>query len=253
MIKKINIALRELNIKDKPIVVYSAMFPFVRAIQKDPQCFCDDLIEVLINNSATLFMPTFTDGFKNGSCNLDLEKSTTGTLTEIFRQKKEVKRTLSAFFSFGVIGKSQKEIISLKPKHAWGKGSLYEWFEQNDAQIITIGTHPTHCSFTHRVEWLCKDVIKYRHNKEFEGTIIRDGEKIPLKETLYVRNLSPSPKNDWKWAINDFVKAGMKIIDIDGIKISCINAKTKINLLVPMVRKDPLILITNKDDFKSFY
>lgn len=249
MISRINKALEELNLKNRPVVVYSAIFPFMRFIQNNPQSFCDDLIEVLAANSATLFMPAFTDGFKNGFCNLDEEKSTTGVLTEIFRQKKGVKRTLSAFFSFSVLGKSQKETISLRPKHAWGEGSLYEWFEQNDAYIVTIGTHPTHCSFTHRAEWLCKDIIPYRYDKKFEGTIIRNGQEIFIEEILLVRNLDPSPVNDWTWATKDFLNAGMNLFEIDGIKISSISAKAKMDIIVPMVKKDPLALIKNKNDF----
>lgn len=251
MLEKINSTLKELKLQDKPIVVYSAMFPFMRYMQNNPQDFCGELIEILINNSASVFMPTFTNGFKDGFCNLDTEKSTTGSLTEIFRKRDSVKRTLSAFFSFGVIGEAQKETVNLKAKHAWGEGSLYEWFEQEDAQILTIGTHPTHCSFTHRAEWHCKDTIPYRYDKTFEGTVIRDGEKIHLTETLLVRNLNPSPINDWTWAVNDFINDGMKIISVNNIQISKISAKKKMDILFPMVKKDPLVLIKNKDDFSN--
>ena len=230
MIKKINSVLRELKIQDKPIVVYSAIWPFVHVMKDNPQEFCDKLIEILQENSETLFMPTFTDGFKDGICNLDTEKSTTGILTEIFRQKNDVKRTISAFFSFGVYGKDANETAALRPKEAWGGGSLYEWFEHNDAQIITIGTHPTHCSFTHRAEWLTKDIIKYRYNKEFKGQIISNKQTIDITETLLVRNLDPSPRNDWKWATNIFIKNGMNIIDVDGIQISSMSAKTKMDI-----------------------
>jgi aminoglycoside N3'-acetyltransferase len=255
MIEIIKKSIKELlKDNDKPIVVYSAIWPFLKLANMPPRDFCEELINILVqtaDNRYSVFMPAFTGGFNNGVCNLDAEKSLTGALTEEFRQRKDVRRTVSAFFSFGVYGKDAEEAISLKPKNAWGEGSLYEWFEINDAQIITIGTHLTHCSFTHRAEWLMKHLINYRYVKELQGNIIHEGKQFELKETLFVRNLNPSPVNDWTWAVNDFVNNGMKIISIDGIQISRMSAKKKLDILVPMIEKDPLVLLKNKNDFKQ--
>lgn len=87
--------LRDFN---KTIVVYSAIFPFAKLIKEDPKKYCLGLIDILKYNTDSLFMPTFTNGFTNGVCNLDKEKSTTGALTEIFRTLKNTKRTFCPFF-----------------------------------------------------------------------------------------------------------------------------------------------------------
>lgn len=246
--KTIKDLLKDFN---KNVVVYSAIFPFVKLIKNKPEEFCNDVLDILINNSSTLFLPTFTSGFKNGLCNLDGEPSSTGVLTEIFRKRDEVQRTFCPFFSFGVFGECANETIVLRPIEAWGKGSLYEWFYNNKVTILTLGTHPTHCSFTHYAEWLMKDLITYRYDKSFEGKITYNGKTEDCKTALFVRNLDPSPMNDWTWAINEFLNAGMKMEEFQGIKISAINAKNKIDALLPLIEKDPYCLISNSELFKN--
>jgi aminoglycoside N3'-acetyltransferase len=242
-----------LSDKSRHIVVYSAIWPFARGIKASQQDFCKSLIDILIDRSKTLFMPTFTNGFVNGVCDLDHTPSTTGVLTEIFRNTPGVRRTVCPFFSFGVFGENTNETVQLRPQNAWGEGSLYEWFDDNNAYILTLGTHPTHCSFTHRAEWLCRNIIKYRYEKKFSGQIVHEGDKFDFQEILFVKNLQPSPKNDWTWAVDEFIKGGMEIVEVDGIKISLMKAKKKLEILVPMINSDPLVLIKNKDDFKAIY
>lgn len=234
---------------NKNIVIYSAVYPFVNFMNGNPVSFCNDVIDIFTQNADTVFMPTFTDGFTNGICNLDKEKSLTGALTEIFRNTEGVKRTFCPFFSFGVYGKYQKETVALRPKEAWGSGSLYEWFYNNDVTIVTFGTHLTHCSFTHYAEWLMRDKITYRYNKDFSGKIILDGQEENCKTTLFVRQLNPSPHNNWMWAIPNYLSVGMNILDFHGIQISAISARNKIDCLLPLVEKDNYCLIDNKESF----
>lgn len=244
----INELLKDFN---KTIVVFSAIYPFAKMIKTSPTQFCNELIDILKNNSTSLFMPTFTNGFKEGICNLDTEASSTGALTEIFRQSKNVKRTFCPFFSFGVYGDVQEETTALRPKEAWGSGSLYEWFFNNEVTILTLGTHLTHCSFTHYVEWLMKEKITYRYQKDFSGKIIINNKEENCNTTLLVRQLDPSPINDWTWAVDTYINAGMKIVDYNGIKISAINAKNKILSLIPLIEKDNYCLIQNPELFKK--
>ncbi len=250
MLERIKQTLQEFAIKDKPLVVFSAMFPFMRYLGGNADGFCTELIDILQENSASLFMPTFVS-FSGDVCNLDTEVSTTGALTEIFRKRSDTERTLSAFFPFSVSGDDRDEVCALEPADAWGDSSLYEWFEQNDAYILTLGCHTTHCSFTHRVEWLCKEIITYRYDKDFVNKIIYKGKERLLNERLFVRQLEPEPVNDWTWATNTFLRNGMQIVNIEGIKLSLMNAKNKIETLLPLVKADPLVLLKNKEDFSG--
>lgn len=238
----------------RPVVVFSAIWPILRAAKLKPEDTCNEIIKILeeLPNSPTILMPTFTNGFNNGECNLDTEPSSTGALTEFFRVKENTRRTACPFFPFSASGSKANEIFQLRPKDAWGEGSLYEWIYNENAEIVTIGTHPTHCSFTHYAEWLLKEKIPYRFSKEFSGKVIHEGKEEDLSTSLYVRKYEPAPAiNDFTFLLNDFVSAGMKIETVDGIAVSAIDAKAKINVALQAMDKDNLALITNKDDFRN--
>lgn len=237
---------------DKAYVIYSAMWPLSLATHLPTEQISNLLLQELVYQlkpNQTLLMPTFTHGFVDGCCNLDTEKSTTGILSESFRNLKETKRTCSAFFSFGVLGADADSLIKLRPEHAWGEGSLYEWMHYNDAQIVTFGTHPTHCSFTHRAEWLSKDIVSYRMEKSFSGKIIKDDVQSDLTETLYVRQYNPTPKNDWTWLETEFMQSGMKVYSCNGVKVTSMSAKKKMEIILPHIKKNPLCLLKNPNEF----
>jgi aminoglycoside N3'-acetyltransferase len=73
----------------------------------------------------------------------------TGVISESFRQRPDARRSRSAFFSFAMTGPDRDDLVALMPREAWGEGSLYHWMLAADTQIVTIGIHPTHCSFSH--------------------------------------------------------------------------------------------------------
>jgi aminoglycoside N3'-acetyltransferase len=237
--------------KDQPIVVYSALWPLERAYKTAAGDLCRLLSELLLElaGERNLLFPTFTSGFTGGVCDLDREPSQTGALSEHFRLLPDVRRTVCAFFSFAVHGKDSAELAALRPREAWGEGSLYEWLYQQNARIITLGVHPTHCSFTHYAEWLMRSKIHYRHAKAFSGTIRHEGNTFPLEETLLVRQESPEPINDFTWLLEAYHKHGMMHIAAEGVSFSGIDARTKIDLVTAIVDQDPLALLKNRKDF----
>lgn len=228
-----------------PLVIYSALWPFVRHFKKPEielaQIFIESLLKLYPNR--TLLFPTFTNGFVDGVCDLDATKSTTGILSEEFRETNGVRRTICPFFSFAAIGKHQSELINLKPKLAWGEGSLYEWIYKTNATIITIGLHPTHCSFTHYAEAVNRDLIPYRTTKTFNGKIIHEGKTFDSETTLLVRDLNHKVINDFTWLMDPYLENGMVIKKLEGIGFSAIKAKTKIDLITSYLKKDNLCLI----------
>lgn len=241
---------------DRPIVVFSAMWPLVYALKKNASEITDSVLDALMeskNEQQSLFMPSFTNGFQDGVCNLDTEASSTGVLSEKFKKMNGSKRTISAFFSFVVNGKDSLETTNLRAEEAWGVGSLYEWFHLQDAHIVTIGVHPTHCSFTHRAEWLARDIIKYRYEKSFKGKIICANQELLIQEKLYVRLLKPEVITDWTWLLDLYKENGMNIIKHNNMVFSEMSAKRKMDLIVPILKENPLALVKNKDDLRYLY
>lgn len=238
---------------NKPIVVFSAIWPLARASKLPAEDLCMELSDIFsdVADGRALLMPAFASGFKDGLCNLDTEQSQTGALSEFFRLQKGTRRTICPFFSFAANGKQTDELLKLRPKDAWGAGSLYEWIYNQNASIVTIGVHPTHCSFTHYAEWLMRDVITYRYSKEFSGDVIHEGKRFPLTESLYVRCLEPSAISDFTWLLDVYKKKGMQYTMVDGVALSAIDAKAKIDSITKIMQKDPLALVKNRHDFEG--
>lgn len=236
--------------KKKSIVIYSAIWPLLRLINTSSKNVVTDLCSLILSrfSGRTILMPTFTSGFDQfGLCNIDIAPSQTGALSECFRCLPDVRRTHSAYFSFAVHGPSTETLVALRPNEAWGCGSLYEWLYNQDAAIVTLGLHPTHCSYTHYGEWLNRRVITYRHNKTFSGTLINRGVPSPHTETLFVRNLDPEPINDFTHLLTKFIANGMRVGKPNCYPISCIGAKSKIDVVSSALRENPLALITSKE------
>ncbi len=241
----------------KPIVVYSAIWPLIRAFKHKPEEISKSIIRCLQawTDKTTVLMPTFTNGFENSFCNLDEEPSLTGALSESFRQEPGSFRTKSAFFSFAAKGLQAEFLSQLEPTEAWGAHSLYEWFYKNDAHIITIGLHPTHCSFSHYAEYLRKAQIPYRFDKTFDGDILLRKQRQRLSETLLARCYEPQAvENDFTVMLDNYLTVGkMKLIQTNGIYVSEISARAKIDILTQALDNDPFALVKEKEKMRALY
>ncbi len=237
----------------RPVVIYSALWPFMKALESRakevPHTILNLLIDI-VGPRRSLLMPTFASGYKNGICNLDREPSTTGLLSELFRKLPQTKRSPSAFFSYNILGPQTHEFVSLRPQYAWGESSVYEWMELKNVHFLMLGTHPTHCSYLHRVEWLNREIISYRYNKRFEGVLIREGMEIPMQETLYVRSLNPNVVNDFTVIEDDLRQGGMTVEMLDGIHMAHMMAKDMKKTYMPLLKKDPLLTVRNRAEFE---
>jgi aminoglycoside N3'-acetyltransferase len=238
---------------DRPVVVFSSAWPFLKVMNESNEDGVKKLLDIIIDavGDRGLLMPTFTNGYHGGFCDLNQESSSTGVLSECFRKRSDTLQTLSAFFSFSVLGKIADEVIYLKPRYAWGEGSLYEWMEQRDVCFLLLGTHPTHCSYLHRMEWLARDVINYRFNKEFNGVLIKGGFSIELHETLFVRRMDPPVLHDFTVLLPFLECAGMKKQIVNGISVASYYAKSSMKYLLPAIQKDPYLTVINRYDYEG--
>lgn len=237
------------------IVVYSASWSLARAFGQAPDLVAHSLCDALVEGfpGTTVLMPTFTHGFDaSGLCDLDAEPSSTGLISETFRRRPGARRTRSAFFSFVATGPERDRLVDLAPREAWGEGSLYHWMLATNAQIVTIGVHPTHCSFSHLVEWRHRDRLAYRFNKTFRGRLRHEGREQDWEETLLVRQRDPSPINDFTWLLPQFLAAGMCLDQMGRIAVSSIGAAAKMAVLDRAIAGDPLAMIKNKEQLFAF-
>ena len=237
---------------DRPVVVSAAMWPLLKTMgRKDPGAVYE-VLELLIDlyGQRGLLMPCFSAGFDaQGRCDLDQVPSSTGVLSEAMRGRPGTVRTLSAWFSYLALGPCVQEVAELVPVEAWGAGSLYEWMEDRDVCFLLLGTHPTHCSYLHRLEWLARDVLTYRFNKSISGILVRDGQARQVKETLFVRQLDPVE------AVNDFTKlmpylraGGMREASVAGVSLSAYEARSLLNSVLPAMRADAGLVLRDAEN-----
>lgn len=253
VLSEIAAAIKELVPTDqRPVVVYPSSWPFLRQMGKSDREAVESLVSCTLEalGDRTVLMPTFTRGYSDGLCNLDQEPSITGVMTECFRKRPGVQRTLSAFFSFAVSGDHHPELLELKADHAWGPGSLYQWMEEQDVRFLMLGTHPTHCSYLHRLEWLARDIVTYRYDKSFDGQIIRDGIRHALTETLFVRRLDPPVVMDFTALEPGLREAGMVQRTVAGASLAAYDVGSVLQWVLPLLRRDPWVIVKNRTDYQ---
>ncbi len=239
---------------NRPIVVYAALWPLARALRHPGPDLTKTLLarlQELAGSHRTLMMPTFTGGFQEGFCDLDREPSRTGQLSEAFRASRGVVRTVSAFFSFAVSGPDCDELVALRPKHAWGDGSVVDWMERRDVRFLMLGTHPTHCSYLHRMEWLLHNRIRYRHVKKFAGIVRHRGKDLAIEEQLFVRSLEPNAVNDFTVLKAPLLQAGMRQILVQGASVAAMDAIPMRDTVLALMRADPFVVLRNQQDFAA--
>jgi len=234
----------------RPVVVFAAIWPMARLLRTRDRALPDQLsgrLEAIVGDHRSLLMPNFVPGYTAGLCDLDTSPSATGQLSEAFRLRPGVRRTVSAFFPFAVRGPDADAVIALRPKQVWGDGSLYDWFEQNDVRFLMLGTHPTHCSYLHRMEHLVG--VPYRYGKNLPGTVRHEGRVFELAEELYVRTLNPLALNDFTVLADALRAGGMNTRFIDGLPVSEMGAIAMRDAFLPILQADPLCVVQNRNNF----
>lgn len=236
----------------RPVVVYASAWPFLRQLGRNDRAAVETLLSCALESlgDRTVLMPTFTRGYVDGVCDLDREPSITGAMTECFRVRPGVRRTLSAFFSFSVSGNRHADLLDLRATHEWGPGSCYEWMELEDVHFLMLGTHPTNCSYLHRLEWLARDVIPFRYDKSFEGRLVREGIGFDMTETLFVRRLDPPVIIDFTSLEPGLRDAGMTQRLVAGASIATYDAGAARACVLPMLCRDPWAIVRNRQDYQ---
>lgn len=252
--KPLEAALRPLiGDSDRAIVVFSAIFPFARALGQSGEDASEVVLDALLEiagNDRNLLMPTFTDGFRDGLIDLDKEPGTSGALGNGLLARPSARRTASAFFSYAVLGPDAGYLAALRPRDAWGDDSVYHWMAEIDARCVMLGVPTTKCSFSHYAEWRLRDRIPYRYVKEFHGTMLRDGLEQPLSERLFVRSLDPEAMHHLAPLEPVVEECGLRRESFNGVALSSVNAKALLDGVQNALANDPLMLLRNPGDFR---
>jgi aminoglycoside N3'-acetyltransferase len=169
--------LKYLTDKQDKIVVFQTRFYDIFAkYDLSADQICKILLDMIFKNfyDKTILFPAFSDDiikFKR----YDLAKSipNTGVFPKYCLKTKKFKRTLYPLHSFLVKGIKSNEILRLDQITTWGKGSVFEWLEVNNARWVALNLNWSNgCAFGHRSEEIAK--VPYRYYKTYEGKIFNN-------------------------------------------------------------------------------
>ena len=142
------------------------------------QIFFKSLINVLGQNGK-LVLPVYNYDFpKKKPFYYDRQNSQVGEMGNYFLKKYNVLRTLNPVFSHAIL--KNRKILNLDEniQDCLGKKSFFNYLHKENFKIFGFCAPTNTMTFIHYVE--CMNKVKYRYNKKFKSSIIKNNKKINL-------------------------------------------------------------------------
>ena len=142
-----------------------------------------------------LLVPTFSYSPMTGECFDPVQTpSKVGLMTELFRLREGVVRTLDPIFSIAISGPQGSALVARECHDCFGQESPFGWLEEQDGWLLGLGCHPDRITFTHYVEQQLG--VDYRFMKRFEGDVREQGMVRPWYCDYFVRRLDLASEID---------------------------------------------------------
>lgn len=138
----------------------------------------------VLGTQGTLVMPTFSYSFcKQQAFDPDQTPGVCGMLSEALRRDPEALRSADANFSVAAVGRHARMLTDHAPSHSFGPDSVWERFLQVGGQFCNLN-FDAGSTFVHYVEKCLH--VPYRYDKDFTGTLIRNGHAETRTFTHFV-------------------------------------------------------------------
>ncbi len=167
-------------------------------------------IDQLARDGWTVALPAFTFSFCGGRpFETARAPSEVGPLADwALAGLPAVRRTAHPIYSFVVIGPRAEEIAAMQPQTTFGPGSPFEFFENQDAQLVMLGCGWHFCTQFHRYEEMAE--VPYRFFKTFRGDVDAGDGWRSTDAPMFVRDLVVNAENDFAPAVAE-LRAGAAI------------------------------------------
>jgi aminoglycoside 3-N-acetyltransferase len=192
-----------------------------------------------IGEEGTLVVPTFTYSATKGEVyNVEETKSDVGLLTEIFRKRPGVIRTLNPVFSVAVTGAGAKAFADAAIDDSFGENTSFGLLYQLNAWIITLGCSLDRVTFIHYVDQMAK--VDYRYFKTFPATIVNGSEMIQEDFRYLVRDLNRKTSVQLDDLRNRLRTEGLlSTAEMGRALLMSVRAKDFFNTAVEMIHQKP--------------
>jgi len=147
-----------------------------------------DALSDLLGPDGTLVLPTFTYSFTKGEpFDPATTPSTVGLLSEAFRTRPGVRRSLDPIFSVAARGRLADQFAEAAADDCFGPDSAFALLAEQDAWLTCLGCSLDRLTFTHFVEQAVG--VDYRYFKTFSGVRIDGQVEIKASVRYFVRDL----------------------------------------------------------------
>ncbi len=181
-IEEIKMAFNSIGVTSRDIIVLQSSYKGCGEIEKGPEGLIETLIDIL-GDQGTLLMPTYNFEMwtQRGCFDIKETPSEVGVISEVFRKREDVGRTIHPIHSLAVWGKYKEEFESMRYCNSFGKDSIFSRLKKYNALYITIGLGDKMpflpCHYTENIM-----NVSYRKIKNFSG-IYTHLDRVPKIKT----------------------------------------------------------------------
>lgn len=202
-------------------------------------------IESAIGPDGTLVIPTFSYSFtKREVFNVLTTPSAVGMVSERFRTRPGVLRSLDPIFSFACKGTRAPELCAVPCTDCFGPESVFAVLHRWNADIVNLGCSLSRGgTFVHHVE--TAHGVNYRYQKEFSGTVVLPNRETRESSVIYnVRDLTRRADADLRRLQERLLgERKMRSAEIGRSRILAVSAKDLFETAWKMLDEDPVSLI----------
>lgn len=244
--------LEKVDIRKGDVIYVPSFTPILGNAENVIDDTIDALIEV-VGADGTIVMPTFNWDYCKGEV-FDPETtcSQVGILTERFRKKKGVYRSITPpWCTFAATGKLAKEIVCIKGTSSFGSDSILEYLYEINAKYVLLG-----CSYNEgavHIHWLEERFeVPYRYWKQLKGQVKIKGKLIKDVSYMYARDLDTDVTIDSNHLTTVFEKTGKVKVEKIGLGgLRSFSTKDYVEFMIPYFEKDKLVVL-RPEDRKNF-
>ena len=240
--------LKKIGVKQGEIIYVSSFMP----ILGNSSNLLNDTIDALIDsvgNNGTIVMPTFNWDYCKGEVfDPETSPSQVGVLTEMFRKRAGVLRSITPpWCTFAATGKMAKEIVGIKGTSSFGSDSILEFLYEINAKYVLLG-----CSYKQgavHIHWLEERFeTPYRYWKQFKGQVKIKGELVKNISYMYARRLGTDVTIDSSHLATAFEKTGMVKVEKIGLgELKSFRTKDYVEFMIPYFKNDRLAVLRSED------
>ncbi len=213
----------------------------LKSNKKDKINLFFDILTEHIGKKGNILVPTFTySACKKKIFDEKKSSSEIGLLSEIFRQRKLIRRTNHPIFSFAIYGKKFKYYDNASIETCFGSDSIFDRFFKSKGKIVCLGCDLDRVTFTHYVEEFYK--VKYRYIKNFN--IFSKKLNKYIKTSYFVRKLSKKSRIDLR-KLHEYLKKKKRIQESNFGRYRMLSIKSEIffKSCIEVLKKDKNFLI----------